>query len=82
MKSGAKSIRVVSTVTIQKDSVNVPTVKDVKRSNTTMSHLNDTQMTYFQHLRRAYKIAFVLIVHGLFPNICKTKASEMMCTHK
>lgn len=47
-----------------------------------MSHLNDTQMTYFQHLRRAYKIAFVLIVHGLFPNIWKTKASEMMCTHK
>ena len=82
MKSGVRSTRAVSTAIIQKDLANVPIVKDAKRSDTTMSHLNDVQMTYFQHLTRAYKIAFVLIVHGLFPNIWKTKASEMICTHK
>jgi hypothetical protein len=47
-----------------------------------MSHLNDVQMTYFQHLRRAYKIAVVLLVHGLFPNVWKTKAHELLCAHK
>ncbi len=47
-----------------------------------MSHLLEVKMTYFQHLIRAYKIAFVLIVHGLFPNVWKTKAHELLCTHK
>ena len=82
MKSGVRSIKAVSTATIQKDLVNVPIVKDAKRSDTTMSHLNDVQMTYFRHLIRAYKIALVLLVHGLFPNIWKTKANELLCTHK
>ena len=44
-----------------------------------MNHLLEVQMTYFQHLTRAYKIAFVLIVHGLFPNVWKTKASDNLC---
>lgn len=44
-----------------------------------MSHLKDVQMTYFQHLNRAFKISAVLIIHGLFPNIWKTKASELLC---
>ena len=82
MKSGVRSTKAVSTAITHKDLVNVPIVKDAKRSNTIMSHLNDVEMTYFQHLSRASKIAFVLIVHGLFPNIWKTKASEMICTHK
>ena len=47
-----------------------------------MNHLLEVQMTYFQHLIRAYKIALVLLVHGLFPNIWKTKANELLCTHK
>lgn len=47
-----------------------------------MSHLKEMQMTYFQHLYRAWKIALVLVVHGLFPNIWKTKATELLCTHK
>jgi len=44
-----------------------------------MSHLKDVQMSYFQHLARAFKISIVLIVHGIFPNIWKTKASELLC---
>jgi hypothetical protein len=46
-----------------------------------MSHLEDVNMNYFQHLKRAWSIAFVLLVHGIFPNIWKTKASDMICTH-
>lgn len=46
-----------------------------------MSHLKDVNMNYFQHLKRAWGIAFVLLVHGIFPNVWKTKASEMLCTH-
>lgn len=44
-----------------------------------MSHLKEMRMTYFQHLYRAWTIALVLLVHGLFPNIWKTKASELLC---
>ena len=43
-----------------------------------MSHLKELNMTYFQHLCRAYKIAFILMVHGLFPNIWETKASDIL----
>lgn len=43
-----------------------------------MSHLKEIDMTYFQHLLRAYKVAFILMVHGLFPNIWKTKASDIL----
>ena len=43
-----------------------------------MSHLSDVEMTYFQHFRRAYKVAFILMVHGIFPNIWKTKASDIL----
>ena len=40
-----------------------------------MSHLHETGQSYLTHLLRAWKIAFTLLVHGLFPNIWKTKAS-------
>lgn len=43
-----------------------------------MSHLRDVEMTYFQHLRRALKVAAILVVHGVFPNIWKTKASDIL----
>ncbi len=46
-----------------------------------MSHLRDVKMTYFQHLVRAYKVAFILMVHGIFPNIWKTKASDILNEH-
>jgi hypothetical protein len=47
-----------------------------------MSHLSDTGYGYFEHLLRAWKIAVVLLVHGLVPSIWKTKASEMLCVNK
>jgi hypothetical protein len=47
-----------------------------------MSHLNETGLTYFQHLIRAWKWAFMLIVHGLFPNIWKTRVSDEICVNK
>lgn len=43
-----------------------------------MSHLTDVKMTYFQHLFRAYKVAFILMVHGIFPNVWQTKASDIL----
>ena len=47
-----------------------------------MSHLNDTGFNYFQHLIRAWKLSFVLLVHGLFPLIWETKASDEICKNK
>ena len=47
-----------------------------------MSHLNEVGYGYFQHLFRAWKIAFILLVHGLFPNIWKTKASDELCKER
>jgi len=43
-----------------------------------MSHLQEENMTYFQHLRRAWGLAFICLVHGLFPNVWKHKASEIL----
>ena len=42
------------------------------------NHLKDVNMTYAKHLLRAWSIAFVLLVHGLFPNIWQHKASDMI----
>jgi hypothetical protein len=47
-----------------------------------MSHLNEVGLTYFSHLIRAWKWAFMLFVHGLFPNIWKTSVSDQMCADK
>jgi len=46
------------------------------------SHLNEVGYGYFQHLYRAWKIAFILLIHGLFPNVWKTKASDMLCKER
>jgi len=43
-----------------------------------MSHLKDVNRNYFQHLCHAWKVAFILLVHGVFPNIWKTKASDIL----
>ena len=42
------------------------------------SHLESVQLSYWGHLFRAWSIALVLFVHGLFPNVWKQKASQMM----
>lgn len=44
-----------------------------------MSHLTETGYGYFEHLLRAWKIAGVLLVHGLVPNVWKDRASKMIC---
>ena len=46
------------------------------------SHLNEVGYGYFQHLYRAWRISFILLVHGLFPNFWKTKASDMLCKER
>jgi len=47
-----------------------------------MSHLSDNGLNYFQHLIRAWRLSFILFVHGLFPFIWETKASDEICKNK
>jgi hypothetical protein len=44
-----------------------------------MSHLADVDKGYFEHLLHAWKIAAILLVHGVIPEIWKTKASDILC---
>jgi hypothetical protein len=44
-----------------------------------MTHLKDTGRSYWQHLIRAWSIAGVLIVHGVFPEVWKDRATKMLC---
>ena len=46
-----------------------------------MSHLSETGHGYFEHLLRSWKVAGVLLVHGLLPNVWKTKASDLLCVN-
>ena len=41
-----------------------------------MDHLKETGKGYFEHLLGAWKLAFILLVHGLLPNVWRHKASE------
>jgi hypothetical protein len=47
-----------------------------------MSHLHDTHQSYLAHLFRAWKIAFILLVHGVLPNVWKNKASDLLCKER
>jgi len=47
-----------------------------------MDHLKDNNISYINHLLRAWKWAFVLIIHGLFPFIWETKVSDEICKNK
>jgi len=48
-----------------------------------MKHLTDIGMGYFRHLLHAWRMAFILIVHGLIPYVWETKFSdEIMSYHK
>jgi hypothetical protein len=44
-----------------------------------MNHLKNTGFGYFQHLIRSWKIAAVLLVHGVFPDCWPNKASQLLC---
>jgi hypothetical protein len=41
-----------------------------------MQHLKRINMGYFSHLYQAWRYAFILIVHGLYPDIWETKVSD------
>lgn len=43
-----------------------------------MNHLKELNMSYVRHFLRAWGIAIVLIIHGIFPNIWQHKASDMI----
>jgi hypothetical protein len=43
-----------------------------------MKHLEEIELTYFQHLRRAWTVAFVCFVHGLIPWVWECKAKEII----
>ena len=47
-----------------------------------MNHLKEVNRSYIQHLYHAWKVAGILIVHGLFPNVWKTKASDNLCQYQ
>jgi hypothetical protein len=44
-----------------------------------MSHLKENNIGYFQHLYRAWRWAIILLIHGIFPEIYKTKVSDEIC---
>ena len=50
----------------------------VNSINRCMKHLEDVNESYFQHLRFAWSVAFVLLVHGLLPFVWIDKASRMI----
>lgn len=43
-----------------------------------MNHLRETGKGYFEHLFGAWKVAAILIVHGLLPNVWRYKASDLL----
>ena len=43
-----------------------------------LKHLQEAGETYFEHLRFAWSVGFVMLVHGLLPWVWEYKATEMM----
>lgn len=41
-------------------------------------HLKETNKGYFEHLLGAWKVAFILLVHGVLPNVWEDKASDLL----
>ena len=41
-------------------------------------HLKDINMGYLTHLTHAWRMAFILLIHGLIPSIWETKVSDEM----
>ena len=39
-------------------------------------HLKDTNISYTRHLLHAWRMSFILLVHGLIPSIWETKVSD------
>jgi hypothetical protein len=47
-----------------------------------MSHLQDNNISYFEHLYRAWRWSLILFIHGIFPEIWKTKVSDEIKSKK
>lgn len=43
-----------------------------------IKHLQWIQETYWEHLKFAWSVAFVMLVHGLLPWVWEFRATEMM----
>ena len=43
-----------------------------------MKHLKENGETYWEHLRFAWSVSFVMIVHGLLPWVWEYRATEMI----
>ena len=50
----------------------------VGREGVLMGHLRDIGLSYIEHLYRAWSLAFICIVHGLFPFIWEHKAKDII----
>ncbi len=44
-----------------------------------MKHLEENNVTYFQHLRFAWTVAFILLVHGLLPFLWTDRGTQLLC---
>jgi|SaaInl59LU_5_DNA_1037362.scaffolds.fasta_scaffold120983_2 hypothetical protein len=51
---------------------------EVRCESILMGHLRDIGLNYFEHLCRAWSLAFVCIVHGLFPTVWEHKAKDII----
>ena len=43
------------------------------------SHLDEVRMSYFAHLGHAWRLGFILLVHGLMPWIWSHKVRDEIC---
>ncbi len=41
-------------------------------------HLKDINMGYLTHLTHAWRMSFILFIHGIIPSIWETKVSDEM----
>lgn len=46
-----------------------------------MGHLTDNNIGYWRHLFRAWRWAGILLVHGVMPDVWKTRVSDEICNH-
>lgn len=47
-----------------------------------MNHLDNVKMSYFEHLTFAWLMGIALLIHGVFPTVLTTYASDKMAKFK
>ena len=47
-----------------------------------MGHLADNNIGYWRHLFRAWRWAAILLVHGVLPEVWRTRVSDEICQRK